>query len=248
MILKAPLRLGNAAGQTEEESNRLEDQFKWLTCFQSHVPGRPYEKISLRVLADRQDVDLEDAAEPVLRFALIPLAERVEDLVMKPRVEGDRHWLDVWPDRDRERRLGEKVGQALRQAARQGAHVAVLPELVVSTHVRREIVETLRHLVSETLAESTLQLVVAGSGLSEEVHPTSGLPYNECVVFGREGRELWRQRKLNHYPVKGAVLERCGVEVPEREARYRERFHTGRELQLVDGALGRMMSGNGSRL
>ncbi len=239
VVLKAPLRRGVASPLTEE-SNRLEDQFRWLTCFQQRVPGRPYT-VSLRVLAEREDIQIEDVREPELCFALIPLAERVEDLVMVPHVDGDRCWLDVRPDHDREERMAEKAGQALRQAAQEGAHVAVLPELAVSTPIRRAIVETLRQLVSETLAESPLQLVVAGSGLSEERHATSGLPYNECVVFGREGHELWRQRKLNHYPLKGAVLEGCGVEVPESEAVYRERFHAGRELQLVDSALGRMV-------
>ena len=39
-------------------------------------------------------------------------------------------------------------------------------------------------------------------------HPESDLPYNECIVFGREGRELWRQRKLNHYPTEAEVLKR----------------------------------------
>ncbi len=240
VVLKAPLRPSAAPRLTEEGSNRLEDQFKWLTCFYRRVAGRPFA-VSLRALAEREDLVLEEVGEPELRFALIPLAERVDDLMMEPRVDGDRHWLDVRPNPGREERLAEKAGQALRIAAEERAQIAVLPELVVSPPVRFAIVGTLKRLVSETAAESPLQMVVAGSGLTEERHAKSGLPFNECVVFGREGQELWRQRKLNHYPVESAVLEKCGIEVSDSEARYRERFHAGRELQVVDSALGRMV-------
>ncbi|MCP4657728.1 MAG: hypothetical protein GY856_20160 [bacterium] len=239
LVLKTPLRPGSALPRTEEGGNRLEDQFEWLTCFPSSVPGKPCT-ISLRVLEERKDIELGDAPEPDLRVALIPLAERAEDLVLEARRRGESCWLDVRPAAEREEGLAEKAAEALRLASKQGAQVAVLPELVVSAPVRRAIFETLEQLVNETQGLPRLQLVVAGSGLSEERHPESGMPYNECIVFGREGRELWRQRKLNHYSVPGAVLESCGVEVPETEAGYRERFHAGRVLQVRDSALGRM--------
>lgn len=239
VLPKAPLRAGRTRRRPGVSSNQLQDRFEHLLCFKDPVPSS--HVVSPRKLdsGGDPDVDLIETGG-VLRLALIPLAERGDDLILETLEEGEG-WLDVRPrDEEREQLLAEAAESALRAAEDSGVHVALFPELTVSPVAQRAIRETLRDLARKTGGRPSLQLVVAGSGLTEETHPKTGLPYNESVVFGRAGQVLWRQRKLNHYLVSTSRLKSYGVRVGRRST-YREHFHAGQELHVVDGSLGRMV-------
>ncbi len=246
VLPKTPLRPGWASDKNPLEeraqrqpgvgTNQLKDRFENLVCYKG--PDRSAYVVSHHRLRER-DMDRDRIENEMLRVAFVPLAEQFDDLSLVASEPGGGRF-EARPDPRREGTLADAAGTTLRAVESAGAQVALFPEWVVSPAILRSMTETLREIALEAAGGPALQLVVAGSGLSDERHPDSGLPYGECVVLGIGGRELWRQRKLNHYSVPAEDLESWGVSAQDPE-KYRERFHAGRTLRVVDSALGRMV-------
>ena len=231
VLPKSPLRFGRAARSPGVGDNELKGLFAHLVCF--HDPEPRAREIVVRRLPERHDIQW--TGETTLRVALIPLAERADDLELKTSDKyGGRLFV-----RPREDELARRAGDALRQAESEGAHLALFPEFAVSPAINQAIGKTIREIFADAGGEPNLRLVVAGSGLTDMTHDESGLPFNESTVYGHGGRELWRQQKLNHYAVPKRTVKSWDVEDVDA-VEYREAFHQGRELHVVDSALGRM--------
>ncbi len=231
ILPKAPLRPGWIRRRPDVSDNQLRDRFRFLSYYRE--PELREHTVSVRKLPEYKDIDGRSIARQGLRIAVIPLATYPNDLSLRTR-EDRRGRLDIEPDPSREELLADRASAALFAANAEGAQIALFPELVVSLAVRKAIVETLRQ-ITETDGTSALQLVAAGSGACTD----AGRTYNECVVFNGYGWPLWRQRKLTQYSPPAERLERWGAQVSRRE-KYRENYHGGGELQVIDSSGGRM--------
>lgn len=174
-----------------------------------------------------------------IRVATVPWAEDPTSLEPNTRIDGagePRIRFTPEPGLSGPGTPGAERAKLLIEAlGADGATIAVFPELALS----QADVRTL----STALASATTgpAIIVAGSCLSE-VLGSSGAPYNECIVLGRSGRDLWTQRKLNRAEMTLEQLDWYGLShLRAADAPHAEDFHPGGELLVVDGSLGRMM-------
>lgn len=90
----------------------------------------------------------------------------------------------------------ERVGETIRTLNAHGVHVAVLPELSMSSELMSVARETMQELYDQSMGSQPLRVLVAGShhtqlnGVSVE---------NVSDVIGPDGGVLWSQRKMYPY-------------------------------------------------
>lgn len=218
VVPKGPLHLTRSTAGGSGDN--LENEFAFLTVLTPGVLGPGYG-MKVRVLPRAQSPRLlEDG-----KVGFIPLAEQCEDLRFIPKTAGGA-FLDVVPAD--EAALAARAVQALRELAAAGVHIALFPELCVGPTARQAIRESLR-----SMGRTSLELVVLGSGISDQPAPHDR-HYNECVVVNGRGAELWRQRKMNGYEMATATMTACDIDQAVANADHREWTRTDRTLELVD--------------
>jgi hypothetical protein len=101
------------------------------------------------------------------------------------------------------------VENALPALCRIGAHIVVLPELVVPDPVLERVKSVL--LSISTHGDPTPFLVVSGTFGRRDAD--SGRVYNEAVILNGRGNELFRQRKMHAYTMHGNEQPKYGLNV-----------------------------------
>jgi predicted amidohydrolase len=226
IVPKPPLR--PAAAEPPPVTNRLDGQFYFLSF--THLPVGT-RKISINTL--------ELAVDPapittVLRIGFVPLAEAPDDLRFEMLQRRSTAYLDVHPSN--EAFIADRAAGAIEAACATGVHICVLPELCVSPAVADRIQQTL----ALCGVDSELRLVVAGSGMHAAADGVSG-SHNECHIFDRIGRRLWRQPKINAYAMDHGKMREYGL-TPVKDAAHMELSRPGDTLYIQESAgLGRMM-------
>jgi predicted amidohydrolase len=226
VIPKAPLRPEAVA--PEPVANKLDGQFYQLSLARPRLGPR---KVDITVW-DRA-VDPEAIDGPT-RVGFIPLAEGPDDLRFEMHQRRSSKYLDVQPADDEA--LADRAALAIEDACKKGAHICILPELCVSPRIAERIQSTLaRHGL-----DAELRLVIAGSGLHPAAGGASG-SHNECLVFDRIGRCVWRQPKINAYAMGPDKMKEYQIFAQAQEA-HLELTRPGARLQIRESAgLGRMM-------
>lgn len=188
----------------------------------------------------RQDIPA-DLIVAAMRFAVVPWAEAADSLAFHGHVRAQSPWLVCDVPAEDEAALQARARLLVERLNADRVTVAMLPELVVSPSAVKAIAAALRAFRRDH-EDASLHLLVAGSGSTRETHPDSGLPFNECVVLDGMGRELWRQRKMNHYAMATGRMRDYGLAsciVDPRD--HKEDAHTGTVAHVRDGRLGRML-------
>ena len=126
----------------------------------------------------------------------------------------------------------KKAGNMIRKAADSGAELVVLPEMFscpYSSRYFRDFSVPDRRDTLDRLsgwARDCRVLLVGGSVPEAE----EGNLYNSCFVFGPDGKQLARHRKVHLFD----------VDLPEMRFRESETFTPGREITVVDTPLCRI--------
>jgi predicted amidohydrolase len=226
VVPKPPLR--PQATEPPPVVNRLDGQFWFLSLVHFPVGER---KIVINTLAHAVD---PAPIATVPRIGFVPLAEAPDDLRFEPSHLRDSPVLDVQPAN--EALIADRAAAAVEAACKSGTHICVLPELCVSPAVADRIQQTL----AKFGADSELRLVVAGSGMHKAPDGMSGA-YNECHIFDRIGRRLWRQPKINAYAMDHEKMAEYGLNTVA-DAAHLEKSRPGDTLYIQESAgLGRMM-------
>jgi predicted amidohydrolase len=116
----------------------------------------------------------------------------------------------------------------------------VLPELCVSFTITEAIIRALELYGHTDLnPQSALRLLIGGSSL--RTPDAASAPHNECTVFDRIGRVLWRQCKIDPYAMEARKMAQYGVS-PLTSKPHMELAKAGDTLAIRESAtLGRML-------
>jgi len=102
-----------------------------------------------------------------------------------------------------------EVENALPRLCQMGAHIILLPELVVPDPVLERVKSLLLSISSH--GDATPFLVVAGT--FGRADADSGRVYNEAVILNGRGNELFRQRKMHAYTMHGYEQPKYGLNI-----------------------------------
>ncbi|MFT5431979.1 MAG: hypothetical protein ACI9OJ_002677 [Myxococcota bacterium] len=225
----------HATPKGQGAGDRLATLFLHLHRVTGFAPG---VHVDFGRIPSRDDFGPDDLGViPVV--AVAPIAEHIGDLTFTSVTRAALPCLDVTPTAEFEDRFEATVPRLLASVDDQNAAIAVFPEWVMTPRMVDCLRSALRSNVIRN-ENSSLRMVVAGSGPTVERCSVTGLSYNESVVLSAAGRVLWRQRKLNHYWMDVGLMRRLGLETVADSA-HMENIATGRELVVRDGAVGRMM-------
>lgn len=172
------------------------------------------------VLRSADDAE-RDISAP-LRVGVIPLVRNMEvrssvaELIPGPlRIVAYRpaeFGVEVEPSRDPTAAfapLFAEVENALPALCRMGAHIILLPELVVPDPILDKVKSLLLSISSH--GDTTPFLVVAGTFGRRDA--ASGRLYNEAVILNGRGNELFRQRKMHAYTMHDYEQPKYGLNV-----------------------------------
>jgi len=237
-IFKIPIRNENKSG------DNLKDKFESLCCHKNRyeVDDEAFE-VQYKMLPERRGFGsqiFEDLSSSDLRIAVVPLAEDADDVILNPIYPRGEPRIKAEIKDDIVKKLCQRAKEVIYLLEENEVNIAVFPEIVVTPKVSRAISEAMKNLTENDPKDHlSLKLVVAGSGLTKRKNQV--LPYNECVVYGEGGVELWRQCKCNHYSISVKRMNEYGMRPKKAGIAHKEDFHSAKELVVAGGVLGRMM-------
>lgn len=208
----------------------LVHQFTYLTRVKQPGAGKRVKMVipsPTKFLVDQSRADSVGVA---------PIAEDRNDLSFEVSKRGNRPYLDAKPNGVD---LHGRIERAVIELIDGGAGLILLPELVSPTDSSARLAASLR---ARAFAGSAL--VVAGTGLSAEISPGSGRPYNEAVIMTAQGDILGVQKKLHPFNMGAGRMQNCSI-VPEPGfdgQSHMEDVTGGDELLILElHGLGRVM-------
>jgi predicted amidohydrolase len=249
VIPRGPLSPFAAAAPDPSEPRPVQsgDRLDQLFRHALRVPAAEQHAAAYEVVFERlpaRDDFPSDLDPRALRFAVVPWGEGPDAVVFRSLLMNGEPRLDCSVPAEPADALRDRARALVERLDAERVAVALLPELVLSPAAIDAIRAELKALRAAG-TDSALRMVIAGSCLSEAVHETSKLSFNECVVLGARGQVLWRQRKLNHYAMATKRMTDYGLGahvVPAHEGvDHKEHTQTCRVVQVRDGRLGRML-------
>lgn len=162
--------------------------------------------------------------EEAILFAAV--AEDLGDIKPVVRTVGERGYVDyqvVTPSLCADRMLTALV------SAGSDVDIAIAPELVSTEPAVAQLQESLR-----SRRENRPRIIVAGSGLTEEIDPNVKVAWNETVVLNRRGKLLWKQRKIVPSELTIENAKRYGMDTNPDVHVYHEDTASGSKFFVVD--------------